>query len=266
MSQLVDLTGKTFGKLTVIERDRTRNRVYWKCRCECGTLISVSSQALQSGKTSCGCERENVRNLSGQKFGRLTVRCKSEKRASNGDVYWMCDCECGTKGVLVTRSNLLSKTQYRTLSCGCYKKEGLHIVSREDDRNKHIIKYLYGKLKVRNRKLGFDNASIITLEQYENLIFEPCHYCGLVGGNTTYDTECYETNYKSKENFTKHRVSDTVLRHNGIDRIDSNKGYENGNVIPCCKFCNMAKMDRSQEEFLEWAEEVYRYFVCEEKE
>lgn len=56
-------------------------------------------------------------------------------------------------------------------------------------------------------------------------------------------------------------MSDTVVNHNGIDRIDSNDGYVQGNVVPCCKYCNMAKMDRTQDEFLKWAEETYQCFV-----
>ena len=258
-----DLSGMTFGKLQVIKRDETKSGVYWECRCECGSIISATTYVLRHGKTSCGCERERAMDISGLKFGRLTVKEKSEERASNGDVYWLCDCECGTKNILVTRSNLLSKTKYRTLSCGCYKNEGLHIVNREDDRKKHIIKYLYGK--VRNRKIGFDNSKMISIEHYEKMIFEPCFYCGLIGGNTTYDTECYEGNYKNKEHFSKHRVSDEIVRHNGIDRIDSSVGYVPGNVVPCCKYCNMAKMDRTKEEFLKWAEETYQFFVLGNK-
>lgn len=51
------LDGQVFGRLTVIERFRSRNgRVTWLCRCECGKLHEVNSHALTSGHTkSCGC-------------------------------------------------------------------------------------------------------------------------------------------------------------------------------------------------------------------
>lgn len=65
-----DLTGKHFGYLTVIERDKDhisksgRIRTKWKCRCEfdnCGNIISVLSTNLIQGTTiSCGCYREKV--------------------------------------------------------------------------------------------------------------------------------------------------------------------------------------------------------------
>ena len=58
-TSLHDYTGETFGKLTVLERGKTVNkRVYWKCLCDCGAIVEVSSVNLQSGNTlSCGCLR-----------------------------------------------------------------------------------------------------------------------------------------------------------------------------------------------------------------
>lgn len=56
--QLNDLTGQTFGRLTVIRRDEllTSQRVRWVCRCQCGAHISVRAHQLSDGDTqSCGC-------------------------------------------------------------------------------------------------------------------------------------------------------------------------------------------------------------------
>lgn len=53
-----DLTGRKFGKLTVIERaENAKNgRVRWLCKCECGNSIAVLSYSLKRGQTkSCGC-------------------------------------------------------------------------------------------------------------------------------------------------------------------------------------------------------------------
>jgi len=45
--------------------------------------------------------------------------------------------------------------------------------------------------------------------------------------------------------------------YSGIDRLDSSKGYEPGNVVPCCKQCNWAKNDIAYDKFLEWIERVH---------
>lgn len=55
-----ELSGKTFGKLRVLELSHLRtNRTYWKCVCECGKETIVSANHLQTGNTkSCGCLTE----------------------------------------------------------------------------------------------------------------------------------------------------------------------------------------------------------------
>lgn len=52
-----NLMGMKFGKLTVVEKDKIKNkRQYWKCICECGKYRIAMSSDLLSGKTkSCGC-------------------------------------------------------------------------------------------------------------------------------------------------------------------------------------------------------------------
>ena len=60
----IDLTGKKFGKLTVLKCDGTvgRRRMMWICRCDCGTLVKVDGSHLKDGHTnSCGClNREKI--------------------------------------------------------------------------------------------------------------------------------------------------------------------------------------------------------------
>lgn len=57
-----DLTGKKFGKLTVLEEDgfvvdsNGKRRRKWKCLCDCGNVCSIMGVYLSSGETkSCGC-------------------------------------------------------------------------------------------------------------------------------------------------------------------------------------------------------------------
>ena len=122
-----DLTGLRIGKLTVLEptAERVRNAVVWKCRCDCGQEILVESRKLKPGAIySCGCEESPVtvgKDLTGLRFGKLTVLKKSENRAKDGNPLWVCRCDCGnitevTKRRLVTGS---------TRSCGCGRKPPL---------------------------------------------------------------------------------------------------------------------------------------------
>jgi hypothetical protein len=58
----LELAGKTFGRLTVIEKAPSRNgRARWKVQCLCGTETVVAAGDLQNGHTtSCGCRRRQT--------------------------------------------------------------------------------------------------------------------------------------------------------------------------------------------------------------
>ncbi len=54
-----DLTGKKFGRLTVIKRVGDKKQTQYLCECECGNKRIVYASNLLRGKsTSCGCYRK----------------------------------------------------------------------------------------------------------------------------------------------------------------------------------------------------------------
>ena len=62
MSKFIDITGKKFNKLTVVER--LQNDVggipVWLCMCECGNFTRVRGKNLKNGSVkSCGCILKN---------------------------------------------------------------------------------------------------------------------------------------------------------------------------------------------------------------
>ena len=61
----IDLTGDTYGRLTVIELSEKRSpskHVMWVCQCECGNTIIATSNHLRTGTTkSCGCLNKETR-------------------------------------------------------------------------------------------------------------------------------------------------------------------------------------------------------------
>lgn len=67
MPKFIDLTGKKFNCLTVLEYDNSK-KYHVICLCECGAKISVWSGSLTGGKTkSCGCF--NKKDKVGNKYG-----------------------------------------------------------------------------------------------------------------------------------------------------------------------------------------------------
>lgn len=122
-----DLTGKRFGKLTVLEPTQqcVRNAVVWRCRCECGNEILVESRRLKPGVIfSCGCEPsayDGVKDLTGYHFGKLHVKGRSGNKAKDGNPLWLCQCECG-KEIETTKRRLITGG---VRSCGCGKRPPL---------------------------------------------------------------------------------------------------------------------------------------------
>jgi len=57
MSKLVDLKGKRFNWLVVLERSKNKGiATYWKCQCDCGKIKDIASSSLIRGISgSCGC-------------------------------------------------------------------------------------------------------------------------------------------------------------------------------------------------------------------
>lgn len=162
MSKIIDLTGKKFGRLTVIEKaPSTGGQAEWICRCECGNIKKVKGQHLRNGATvSCGCFNKEVTskarivNLQGKRFGKLIVI--EYVGSKNGRAVWKCKCDCGNT-VEVYSSYLKTGD---TKSCGC-------IISYREMRIEQYLKkhkVLYQKqftfpdLKGKKYPLRFDFA------------------------------------------------------------------------------------------------------------
>lgn len=63
MSAPIDITGRKYGRLTVISRIPNRQS-YWLCRCDCGNEKEIHSGNLTSGRqVSCGCYGAEARKL-----------------------------------------------------------------------------------------------------------------------------------------------------------------------------------------------------------
>lgn len=149
MPKAIDLTGKKFGKLTVIEKDKPyytsggHKQVKWLCKCECGNVVSVTSANLRNGNTtSCGCNR--CPDLTGKRFGKLTVVSRSKRKGTQH--FWTCLCDCGN--IVDVRSHQLMKGV--TKSCGCLRK----IPNHYDD----LTGKRFGRLEVLER-IGTKNNS-----------------------------------------------------------------------------------------------------------
>lgn len=223
----IDIAGHRFGKLVAVKIAKTIPSTYWECKCDCGKIAIVDGSKLRSKATiSCGCARSRIIDLTGQRFGRLTVLSLSHV---NVFAYWNCICSCGTK--LVACSTRLKRKKRKNIqSCGCVCSE---------QTGMRAITTSYRKMAIAR---GY--PFLLSIEQVEKIVLSPCGYCGGLPAN------------KKK---TKNRNEIYHIIYNGIDRLDNSLGYTPENVIPCCKWCNIAKRERSLFEFKQWAQQISQY-------
>lgn len=125
-----ELTGMTFGELTVLERATERSKsglIQWRCRCSCGAEYLVAGTKLVTGRATHCPSRKAHRELrkyksadiAGQKFHRLTALQPTGERNKKGNVIWLCRCDCGKEVEYSYNELMYSSVQ----SCGCQKKE-----------------------------------------------------------------------------------------------------------------------------------------------
>lgn len=81
----IDMSGETYGRLTVLSRvasDKHR-AAKWLCRCECGSTVEVVGQRLRGGRTkSCGCLHDERQVEWGRELGLRRKRHGASARGS----------------------------------------------------------------------------------------------------------------------------------------------------------------------------------------
>lgn len=226
---------KKFNKLTVLEYDKSR-KYHVIARCDCGKEVSVSTNSLIRKKCtkSCGCFKLTRQlhihtEMIGKKYGRLTVL--SLVKRGKAPAY-LCECNCGN----IKEINRKALIKGMTKSCGCLKTEK-KLDSKDFQVNRIIANYRWGAKK---RSLLFN----LSRDEVKRIIFNNCNYCG-----------------RSPENEVSSKSGHTKMSYNGIDRIDSSKGYEEHNCVACCSICNTAKSDLPIDEFKELITNIYRNFI-----
>lgn len=243
MGKYKDLTGLKFGKLFVIERDKkpeglmNDGSVFWLCKCDCGNTAIVRSYSLTSGRTkSCGCyvKEFKVLDLINKRFGKLVVKEKSDKRDKWGNVYWLCECDCGNEKVVRGRCLTCGETK----SCGCARYDSRFKLGDGIASQNELFRCYKYNAKKRNIEFNLEKEYFLEITQ------RICFYCG-----------------DKPNNIMKNNCNTGEYIYNGVDRIDSSLGYIRNNVVPCCKKCNGMKMDISLEDWLKQINKIYNHSI-----
>lgn len=81
MSTKLELSGKQFGKLTVLKRKGTNKhgKTIWECECDCGKhVVVVGSNLVSGGTVSCGCLKNEMVSKRFKKHGMRKTKIYSK--------------------------------------------------------------------------------------------------------------------------------------------------------------------------------------------
>lgn len=169
--QFIDLTGRKFGRLTVIRRvgKRKGGDIKWACECQCGQNIIVSANHLKDGHTkSCGCLRHEISSIRMTKHGMsktLTYRTwasmKSRCQNPNEPRYK----DYGGRGISVCDRWLKFENFLEDMG---EKPRGLTLDRKNNDRGycKENCKWSSKQEQARNRRMvKFTKSDVRTIKK-----------------------------------------------------------------------------------------------------
>lgn len=184
------------------------------------------------------------KDLTNKVFDRLSVlRLLGRNRRAKCYV-WEVKCVCG-EVFPVLSVNLLSGN---TRSCGCRQREMISNYSKgrtpstQLPKGQAALNHKYSMYK--NSKPSLKYGFELSKEQFKALILQNCYYCGEPPATPI-------TN-------SSRNLNGSFLA-NGVDRVDSSKGYSLDNCVACCTRCNLGKREHSVASFLDWVFKVANF-------
>lgn len=152
---------------------------------------------------------------------------------------WECECKCAGKRKFFAAGYALRSGQVK--SCGCLRGPA---VSASYKKAKGVVPFNIKsggyKHAAKKRGLEWSLPDDVALQ----LFLGNCYYCDSPPSSICRSVSGLDS-----------------MIFNGIDRVDSSKGYSAGNCVSCCPMCNIAKNNHSLEKFLMHAQKIVSHSV-----
>lgn len=257
-----DLTGKRFGHLVVMrEADRDPlGKIRWRCLCDCGNVCVIPANHLNDNRRkSCGCEQFRIKGANSKRWsgyeeisGTYWHHVKGNAKLLGltldvtiqeaWELFIKQERKCALTGIGLQfvspgkTADIFSQTAwlYRISRKKGYTLDNLHWVYKnylKDSRMYQEMSLSYWarvKNGAKQRNLVFD----VNIEDVWQLFLDQDRKCALTGIEIIF-----------------HRKS--LLQTASLDRIDSNKGYIEGNLQWVHKEINKLKLNTDNQRFIE---------------
>lgn len=242
--------GMLLGVIKIISRV-SKDKFLVECA-NCGRQFEVSQSCLSHYKKfppiSCkNCISTALSKPRKYQPGEIIGNCY-ELLESLGGNNWLVKCtKCGK----VQKQSMPNMKKHVKETCFYCEHPDIEHNPQADNRvhcmdiDTRIYTYYKSHVESHN-KTGKFKSFELSQDEFTNLIHSDCYYCGAPPS---------EDNTWNKSN--RRKLDSEMIKINGIDRIDSDKGYIKGNCVPCCPQCNRMKLDYTTEQFLSKVKQIY---------
>lgn len=219
------------GNFKIIAKERIPGTASYlftlKCL-DCG-YVFTTRQIYRAICIQCK-KNKTIQNYVGFKTDVYEILEFVEERGTSR--YYRVKClKCGTESVKSLKTIIATKCE-----CDACKSGNHKIPTLDAPFNCVKSSYMRGAA---DRSLEWS----LTDSEFGNLIFGDCFYCNS-------KPKEYSSDYKYN------KTNEKFLR-NGIDRLDSSKGYTVNNCVTCCDICNRMKMNMNKDDFIEHIKKIY---------
>lgn len=206
----MDSTELKYPKMSIGRAEDLTNKVFGKWKVLYRTLNDNSGKAMWV--CECSCEKHTIKPVSARTLKNNTSTncgCERVKTLSN-----RADNKIHIRN---EKGDIISKKCFR-----CHQwlpldnfwknrtqKDGYSGECKECQNTAKENRYNFYKKGAKKRNIDFN----LTKDEFYNLTSKKCYYCN------------------------------EIKEYNGIDRIDSSRGYTLKNCVPCCEYCNKMKLD-----------------------
>ena len=235
MGKLDIKVGDKFGDWTVINTDvPSRNKArYVQCQCKCGSINEINTTALRTGKSSscksCSARKKTTKLKIGDKYKHWTIISGPEY--INSTAYYKVRCDCGTEAYKLPIELLRKNKDFQCEKCA--QKERALQTTIINGRVGDLTLTEYTRLRRSAKKRGLTFK--VSIKYLWNLFQEQNQICAITGD--------YIPNIKEAS----------------LDRIDSSKGYVEGNLQWVTQQANLSKHVMTMEQLYKFCRKVLNH-------
>jgi Zn ribbon nucleic-acid-binding protein len=224
--------------LEFYHKSTEKRTIYYKCS-DCGYI--TTSDPKRNGCKACN-KKERALELLKQEnfyFEPLKITYKKPNSETKYNRRYI-TAKCKQCGIIETMrdDNYIHKKGCK--KCGT-KEGGKNRILKDLKSAKNRILSSY-KANAKNRGYVFEIGN----EKFFELLNGNCYYC---------NAKPRLANYISKAT-QKHPEYNFYI--NGVDRLDNDKGYIEGNVVSCCTACNLMKKELHHKHFINKIFSIYK--------